>query len=101
MGHHPCDFIPLTINAISQFTARGAFAPLTSTGTLLVDGIVASCYASTNWDLDLVHKAFAPVQLAYEWFGIDLGQTESGVHRYAGALMSVQSALSAAEKLIK
>ena len=40
----------------------GAYVPLTVEGNLVVDGILASCYASCHHDL--VHIAAVPVQ----WF---------------------------------
>ena len=40
----------------------GAYVPLTVEGTILVDGVLASCYTSA--DHDLAHFAMAPSQ----WF---------------------------------
>ena len=38
----------------------GAYVPLTMEGNLVVDGIVASCYA--KFDHDLAHYAMKPIQ---------------------------------------
>ena len=38
----------------------GAYAPLTKEGNFIVDGILASCYAS--FDHDLAHIALYPLQ---------------------------------------
>ena len=40
----------------------GAFVPLTMNGNIMVDGILASCYAST--DHDLAHIGMLPIR----WF---------------------------------
>jgi hypothetical protein len=42
--------------------ARGAFAPLTSSGTLIVDNVIVSCYASID-SVRLAHTAMAPVRV--------------------------------------
>ena len=40
----------------------GAFVPLTHEGNIMVDGVLASCYAST--DHDLAHFGMTPIR----WF---------------------------------
>ena len=40
----------------------GAFVPLTKAGSIVVDGILASCYS--DFDHDLAHLSMAPIQ----WF---------------------------------
>ena len=40
--------------------ATGAYVPLTEDGNILVDGVLASCYAS--FDHDLSHFAMTPMQ---------------------------------------
>ena len=40
----------------------GAYVPMTSEGNIMVDGVLASCYAS--FDHDLAHLALTPIQ----WF---------------------------------
>lgn len=42
---------------------KGIYAPLTSAGTVVVDGVVASCYATVD-SVALAHWMFAPVRLA-------------------------------------
>ena len=47
--------------AVEPAVEKGTWAPLTMEGTLLVDGLLASCYAS--FPHDLVDLAFAPVKM--------------------------------------
>ena len=47
--------------AVEPAVEKGTWAPLTMEGTLLVDGLLASCYAS--FPHDLVDLALAPVKM--------------------------------------
>ena len=53
----------------------GAYVPLTNEGNIMVDGVLASCYAS--FDHDLAHLVMSPMQwfpTSMEWiFGQDDG----------------------------
>ena len=50
------------VNEISNLYILGVYVPLTSEGNIIVDGILASCYPST--DHDLAHLIMKPLH----WF---------------------------------
>ncbi|XP_038158246.1 indian hedgehog B protein-like [Cyprinodon tularosa] len=72
------------IGRVSVRVSRGAFAPLTRHGTIVVDGVMASCYAVVDhhW---LAHRAFAPLRLIHSWTGSTGGHSD-GVHWYSRVL---------------
>ncbi|XP_071210459.1 indian hedgehog B protein-like [Salvelinus alpinus] len=62
----------------------GAFAPLTGHGSLVVDGVLASCYAAMDQH-HLAHWAFGPLRLLYSWTGLGTMQGD-GLHWYSQVL---------------
>ena len=93
------DFHAEVVVAVSRDSRRGAYAPLTVAGTLIVDNVVASCYAVVDsaW---LAHAAFAPlrwwrrVQPSLSPLSSSTKRTREaappvGVHWYAGLLYSM------------
>jgi len=52
------------ITGTRRVQSRGIFAPLTMTGTVVVDGVAASCYAATK-SHTAAHAALAPARAAY------------------------------------
>lgn len=64
--------------------SRGVFAPLTQHGTLVVDGVVASCYAVVDQH-SLAHWAFSPLRLIHSWTGTT-GHHTDGIHWYSQLL---------------
>ncbi|XP_028846261.1 indian hedgehog B protein-like [Denticeps clupeoides] len=70
---------------------RGAFAPLTRHGTVVVDNVLASCYAAVDQQ-HLAHWAFWPLRLAYSWATPTALQGE-GLHWYSQMLHWIGSLL--------
>lgn len=89
---------PSRVVKVSVETHRGVYAPLTATGTIVVDAVVASCYAYTE-NVALAHFGFAPMRLyhtieSYVPFSLwtSEGDTE-GFHWYARMLYGLGSLL--------
>ncbi|XP_059183764.1 indian hedgehog B protein-like [Centropristis striata] len=72
------------VKQVSMRASRGAFAPLTQKGTLVVDGVVASCYAVVDQQT-LAHWAFSPMRLVHSWTGTTRRHGE-GIHWYSRLL---------------
>jgi len=56
---------PTEVVRIGIVNLTGVYAPLTKTGCLVVDGILASCYVWTEHSHSTAHKAFAPLRWVY------------------------------------
>ncbi|XP_022062649.1 sonic hedgehog protein [Acanthochromis polyacanthus] len=84
--------VPVTVKRIYTQTNEGSFAPVTVQGTVVVDQVLASCYAVIE-DHDLAHWALAPVRLAH-WVSSLLFSSQQppasaqsdGVHWYSKIL---------------
>lgn len=48
-------------------TRRGSYAPLTTTGDLILNGIQVSCYAATRFYPELLHLYLAPYRVLNSW----------------------------------
>ncbi|XP_034024206.1 sonic hedgehog protein A [Thalassophryne amazonica] len=82
---------PKTVKRIYTQAHEGSFAPVTAQGTVVVDQVLASCYAAIQ-DHRLAHWALAPVRLAH-WVSSLLFRSqpeerahEDGVHWYPKVL---------------
>lgn len=54
--------VPDRVQHVSATLSRGVFAPLTAEGTIVVDNVVASCYALIDSQF-VAHLSFMPVRL--------------------------------------
>lgn len=75
------------VTNVNMATGRGVFAPVTSSGTIVVDGVVASCYALVS-SHRLAHFVMAPLRLSAgtcSWWNCydDTLTPLDGVHWYA------------------
>ncbi|XP_034427837.1 sonic hedgehog protein A [Hippoglossus hippoglossus] len=82
---------PVTVTRIYTQEHEGSFAPVTAQGTVVVDQVLASCYAVIQ-DHELAHWALAPVRLAH-WVSSLLFSSQpqasaqkDGVHWYSKIL---------------
>lgn len=93
---------PARITHVRGSVRFGVYAPLTMTGTIVVDGVATSCYAFIN-NVPLAHSAFAPMRGWHEltghfpWlsslsFSDSTNSTmQKGVHLYAQILYNFAS----------
>ncbi|KAK5874816.1 hypothetical protein CesoFtcFv8_027367 [Champsocephalus esox] len=71
------------VNRVALRASRGAFAPLTQQGTLVVNGVLVSCYAVVEQHA-LAHWAFSPLRILHSWTGFTGShQNHEGVHWYS------------------
>jgi hypothetical protein len=78
---------PVRVFSIELDVLTGVYAPLTSAGNLVVDNVVASCYAVVD-SQTLAHVAFAPLR----WLSSIVWPASSeavGIHWYANMLYSM------------
>lgn len=89
---------PKKVVKVAAVLSQGVFAPLTTTGTVIVDDVAASCYAVID-SQSVAHWSFMPFRLAksiWHWVAPAsmLGQTtaahQNGIHWYAKALYSMK-----------
>ena len=76
------------VTRISVTTQKGAIAPLTNEGNIIVDGVLASCYAALD-DQTFVDSLFMPAKTLYKYTPSLLNgkETQQGVHWYARLLL--------------
>ena len=83
------DFI---VSRVSFELKTGFIAPLTNQGTLLVNGVHASCYAEINSHY-LADVAMTPLKLWYMMLGQNHFQEEKTINSFADALYKISSTL--------
>ncbi|KAK5849573.1 hypothetical protein PBY51_013899 [Eleginops maclovinus] len=83
---------PVCVKRIFTHEYEGSFAPVTVQGTVVVDQVLASCYAVIQ-DHDLAHWALAPVRFAYRvnslLFQRQTSAQNDGVHWYSKMLFQL------------
>ncbi|XP_073346964.1 tiggy-winkle hedgehog protein-like [Pagrus major] len=91
----PHHLISARVIRISVEHNEGSYAPITSHGTIIVDGVLASCYAVVD-NHDLAHSVFAPVRLWHSFLSLvgllkelDSVNQADGVHWYPELLYHV------------
>ena len=84
-----------TVLSVSSSHHTGVFAPLTRAGNLVVDGVLASCYAVID-SQNIAHTAFAPVRWYYSLKHSlvsseprTVSVAQSGIHWYPNMLYSL------------
>jgi len=83
-----------TVQKVEKFRAEGIYAPLTVAGTIVVDGVAASCYASTR-SHTAAHAAMKPMRTMYRHNPEKMkrephvGKHIGGAHRYVDVLARV------------
>ena len=71
---------------MSDVMKQGYMAPLTNEGTLIVNNIAASCYATIN-SHDVAHAVLSPMRWWYNLFGtMNETSDKTGVHWFANML---------------
>lgn len=77
----------VTVDRVSDEEHEGSFAPITGHGTIVVEDVLASCYAAVQ-NQKLAHLAFAPVRLVHRVapFLFDRSVQSDGVHWYSDFL---------------
>lgn len=105
------DLYQVQVAEVSEVVERGVYAPLTRSGTVVVDNVLCSCYVDAfpqtmpGWlrrvatSHEASHGALLPLRTACR-LGLGLGALEpharEGIHPYCCALMAVPMAAEAA-----
>jgi hypothetical protein len=82
------------VQKVEKLRAEGIYAPLTMAGTIVVDGVAASCYASTR-SHTAAHAAMKPMRTMWRHNPEKMqkqphvGKHIAGAHRYVDVLARV------------
>jgi len=79
------------VTSVDMVSAVGMYAPLTKEGTVIVDGILASCYAEINAEQSDIHSLFGLLRFFYSVTPqmANKNQNTVGIHWYARTLMQL------------
>ena len=87
--------ITAKVTRVSLKRRRGAFAPLTEEGTILVNGVLASCYALTE-NQNTAHMSFLPWRKAFDLTKhFTSTKIQTGLHWYVRILRTINRYLGA------
>ncbi|CAF4389522.1 unnamed protein product [Rotaria sp. Silwood2] len=82
-----------TVSNVSDVVKQGYIAPLTEEGTLIVNNVAASCYATIN-SHHAAHAVLAPMRWWYSLFGMSHKSNEAiGIHWFPKILYEITSFL--------
>ena len=73
---------------VKKSQGKGAYAPLTETGSIVVDNVLCSCYAVIS-DPHVAHWSFAPLRFAEWLFPGFAAHNKTGMHWYAKLLYKI------------
>jgi len=81
--------VPVLVDSVTTQISKGVYAPATMEGTVIIDGVVTSSYASVSHEVG--HAMLAPLRWAY-WLSPSLVKTDAhGLHPYTQTLFNVFS----------
>lgn len=80
------------VTQVETVSAVGKYAPLTEEGTIIVDGILSSCYADIAAEQDDIHSLFAPLQFLHSVMPrlANENPNQEGIHWYPRTLMQLR-----------
>lgn len=86
-------FTSSRVLSLKKMTLYGVYAPLTTEGSIVVNGVVTSCYGIINNEF-IAHAAFSPARavhwlLQYISIPLAIESNSDGVHWYADILYSL------------
>ena len=81
---------PKRVASVMTKTIKGAYAPLTKEGNIVINDVLVSCYAVVN-DYNLAHNSFAPLRYLYDVLPSTVigGQQAKGISWYPQMLMNL------------
>jgi len=85
--------VTVEVTQLTETVAKGVYAPLTSVGTVIVDGVVASCYTAVGHSQESIHKAFKPLRMVGDVnpsLAAHKGGEAADIHWYARFLRGIQ-----------
>ena len=91
--------LPSRVEKVSTIEVNGTVAPITVEGNIVVDGVLASCYAVIQ-DHNIAHLAFGPLRFLHNYVPSLRNKDSpinSGMHWYADMLMGLNGLLRAVD----